>query len=31
MFFYFSYDRESREPFAFLREIRWDRIGRRIR
>lgn len=31
MFFYFSYDRESREPLAFLREVRWDRIGRRIR
>ncbi len=31
MFFYFSYDRESTRPFSFLREIRWDRIGRRIR
>ncbi len=31
MFFYFSYDRESRTPFAFLREVRWDRVGDRIR
>ena len=31
MFFYFSYDRESRTPFAFLREIRWDRITDRVR
>jgi signal peptidase I len=27
MFFYFSYNRGSAAPFAFLREIRWDRIG----
>ncbi len=31
MFFYFSYDRESRTPFAFLREIRWERVAQRIR
>lgn len=31
MFFYFSYNRESRAPFAFFREVRWDRIGNRIR
>jgi signal peptidase I len=31
MFFYFSYDRDSPAPFSFLREIRWDRIGRPIR
>lgn len=31
MFFYFSYNRESRAPFAFVREVRWDRIGDRIR
>jgi signal peptidase I len=31
MFFYFSYDRDSPRPFSFFREIRWDRIGRRIR
>ena len=31
MFFYFSYDRESRAPFSFLREIRWDRITDRVR
>lgn len=30
MFFYFSYDRDSTTPFAVLREVRWDRIGRRI-
>jgi signal peptidase I len=30
MFLYFSYDSESLEPFAFLREVRWDRIGNRI-
>jgi signal peptidase I len=31
MFFYFSYNRESRAPFAFFREVRWDRIGHLIR
>jgi len=31
MFFYFSYDRDSPAPFSFVREVRWDRIGRRIR
>jgi signal peptidase I len=31
MFLYFSYDSQSLEPFAFLREIRWNRIGDRIR
>jgi len=31
MFFYFSYDRDSPAPLSFLREVRWDRIGRRIR
>ena len=30
MFFYFSYNRDSFRPFAFLREIRWDRIGNSI-
>lgn len=30
MFFYFSYNRDSTEPFAFIREIRWDRIGNGI-
>jgi signal peptidase I len=28
---YFSYDRTALEPLAWLREIRWDRIGNRIR
>ncbi len=31
MFFYFSYNRGSATPFAAIREVRWDRIGRRIR
>ncbi len=31
MFFYFSYNRDSSAPFAFLREVRWERIGTRIR
>lgn len=31
MFFYYSYDRDSTTPMAFVREARWDRIGRRIR
>lgn len=30
MFLYFSYDSGSFAPFAFLREIRWDRIGQTI-
>ena len=30
MFFYFSYERDSPTPFAFLREIRWGRIGHGI-
>ena len=28
---YFSYNRDSYRPFPFIREIRWDRIGRRPR
>jgi len=31
MFFYFSYDRDSPASLSFLREVRWDRIGRVIR
>jgi len=31
MFFYFSYDRDSPAPLSFVREVRWDRIGHRIR
>lgn len=31
MFFYFSYNRDSREAFPFIREVRWERIGDRIR
>jgi signal peptidase I len=31
MFFYYSYDRDSTTPFRFIREARWERIGRRIR
>jgi signal peptidase I len=31
MFFYFSYDRDSPESLSWIREVRWDRIGRRIR
>lgn len=31
MFLYFSYDRGSTTPMAFVREVRWERIGRRIR
>ena len=31
MFFYFSYDRDSPQAFSFIREVRWDRIGQRIR
>jgi signal peptidase I len=30
-FVYFSYDRESYQAFPFLTEIRWHRIGDRIR
>jgi signal peptidase I len=30
-FIYFSYDRESLKPNPFLKEIRWGRIGDRIR
>jgi signal peptidase I len=30
MFFYFSYNRDSTEPFPFIREIRWERIGNGI-
>jgi signal peptidase I len=28
---YFSYKRDGMTPFAWLREIRWGRIGNRIR
>jgi signal peptidase I len=28
---YFSYDKKSLKPFPWLREIRWSRIGDRIR
>ncbi len=28
---YFSYNRDSYQPFPFIREIRWDRIGTRPR
>jgi signal peptidase I len=31
VFIYFSYDQESPRPFPFLREVRWGRIGDRIR
>jgi signal peptidase I len=30
VFKYFSYEKESTRPFAWLREIRWGRIGRGI-
>jgi signal peptidase I len=30
-FIYFSYDRESLKPNPFLKEIRWGRIGDRVR
>ncbi|MEK9504441.1 signal peptidase I [Gaopeijia maritima] len=30
-FIYFSYNRESYRPFAFVREVRWDRIFDRVR
>ena len=28
---FFSYNRDSYKPFPFIREIRWDRIGTRLR
>jgi signal peptidase I len=31
VFTYFSYNKESYRPFPWLREIRWDRVGRGIR
>lgn len=31
MFFYFSYDRDSPASLSWIREVRWERIGRRIR
>jgi len=31
LFFYFSYDRDSPAPLSFIREVRWERIGQRIR
>lgn len=31
MIIYFSYDKESLRPFPALREIRWGRVGRRLR
>jgi signal peptidase I len=31
MFKYFSYNKESTYPFAWIREIRWSQIGRGIR
>ena len=31
VFIYFSYNRDSVRPFAFLREIRWGRFGQGIR
>jgi signal peptidase I len=30
-FIYFSYNRDSLRPFPFLKEIRWGRIGDRVR
>ena len=30
IFFYYSYNRESRMPFAFIRQARWERVGRLI-
>jgi signal peptidase I len=30
-FIYFSYNRESLHPFAWVREVRWGRVGDRIR
>jgi signal peptidase I len=31
LFKYFSYNKESTYPFAWIREIRWSQIGRGIR
>lgn len=31
MFFYYSYDRTSYSPIRFIREARWERIGKWIR
>ncbi|HEU4631134.1 MAG TPA: signal peptidase I [Gemmatimonadaceae bacterium] len=31
MFVYYSWEAERHRPFGFLRDIRWDRIGHRIR
>jgi signal peptidase I len=31
VFIYFSYNRDSFRPFAFLREVRWGRVGDLIR
>ena len=31
VFIYFSYNKESSQPFSFLREVRWGRIGSSIR
>ena len=30
-FLYFSYDKESLRPFPWLREVRWSRVGDRVR
>jgi hypothetical protein len=30
-FIYFSYDRDSFRPFPFFTEVRWGRIGDRVR
>jgi signal peptidase I len=31
VFIYFSYDKQSLQPFPWIREVRWDRIGDLIR
>ncbi|MHB1222520.1 MAG: signal peptidase I [Gemmatimonadaceae bacterium] len=31
IFVYYSWDAEARRPLGFLRDIRWDRLGHRIR
>ncbi|MFQ5536662.1 MAG: signal peptidase I [Gemmatimonadota bacterium] len=31
VFIYFSYNKASYRPFPWIREVRWDRIGQRIR
>jgi signal peptidase I len=31
VFIYFSFEKESTRPFAWLREVRWGRLGDRIR